>query len=304
MDPGSDVRYCILKEKSISVEETAGGTSSRKAILNKSSQKTPIYNNRDAQHEINIELSNADPNAFDEQPNMDAKSNTDYLTPQTDQNIVFSQPNDSKFIRKKINRFEKTLLIAVVILVIVNVLFSFIILNDFYKHAPTSTNKTDMCLTDECILVSSKIYRSLNTQVDPCDNFYEYACGGWFKQNLIPSGFPRWGILSSITYANQLIIKSQLESDRANMTEAELKAKKFYLSCMDPYDKIEKLGSKPLMDILNPIMYKSPTLQLEVNQSFIELLTFIQMEYGLNALFEFDILDDDKNSSFNNIEVN
>ena len=73
---------------------------------------------------------------------------------------------------------------------------------------------------------------------------------------------------------------------------------------MDPHDKIEKLGSKPLMNILDPIMYKSPTLHLEVNQSFIELLTFIQMEYGLNALFEFDILDDDKNSSFNNIEVN
>jgi hypothetical protein len=72
---------------------------------------------------------------------------------------------------------------------------------------------------------------------------------------------------------------------------------------MDPTGRIEELGSKPLMDILNKFMYKNENGQLEVNGSLAQILSFVQIKFGLNAFFDFEILDDEKNSTFNNIEV-
>lgn len=109
----------------------------------------------------------------------------------------------------------------------------------------------------------------------------------------------------SITYKNQLIIKNNLESNSMdhNITAAELKAKHFFKSCMDPQKKIEKLGAKPLMNILDNLIYKNEDSELVINKTFPELLTFIQIKFGLNSLFDFEIIDDEKNSTFNNIEV-
>lgn len=82
-----------------------------------------------------------------------------------------------------------------------------------------------------------------------------------------------------------------------------MKAKVFYRSCMDEKGIIEKLGSKPLMGILNKFIYKDSNNQLQINETFTNLLDLIQINYGLNSLFEFNVLDDDKNSTFSNIEV-
>ena len=132
-----------------------------------------------------------------------------------------------------------------------------------------------------------------------------YWKGGWIKKNLIPTGFPRWGTLNLITYENQLLIKDQLELNRSapEITEAEVKARTFYKSCLDREGIIEKLGAKPLMNILNKIIYKAPDNKLVINESFSNLLSLIQITYGLNSLFEFNVLDDDKNSSYSNIEI-
>lgn len=87
------------------------------------------------------------------------------------------------------------------------------------------------------------------------------------------------------------------------ITEAELKAKIFYRSCMDKYEIIENLGSKPLKEILDKYVYKDKENNLVVNESFENLISILQIEYGLNSLFEFNVLDDDKNPNVSNIEV-
>lgn len=81
---------------------------------------------------------------------------------------------------------ERFLFIVIIALFLVIILMYFFILNKINpqnKILPNGCNKNNTyCNTDRCIVVSGSIYRSLNTKVDPCDDFYEFSCGGWIKK--------------------------------------------------------------------------------------------------------------------------
>uniref|UniRef100_A0A224Y3M3 Gluzincin n=1 Tax=Rhipicephalus zambeziensis TaxID=60191 RepID=A0A224Y3M3_9ACAR len=44
-----------------------------------------------------------------------------------------------------------------------------------------------VCDTPVCLQRAKTINESLNTSVDPCEDFYSYACGGWMKNHPIPA---------------------------------------------------------------------------------------------------------------------
>lgn len=211
---------------------------------------------------------------------------------------------------------EKIILAFVLVLAC---LFLIASLSFLYKynaqHANKNNNQNDsrsnesasnMCLTQKCLLLSANIYKSLNQEIDPCEDFYEYSCGKWIRNNLLPTGFSRWSIISAITYSNQLVIKDELENDDPSVsyTDAEKKAKIFYESCLDKDAIIEQRGAAPFHEISDHILYVNKTTNmLEFNETFEQLLNRTQIDFAFDTLFQLEILDDDKNSSFSDIQV-
>jgi endothelin-converting enzyme/putative endopeptidase len=79
---------------------------------------------------------------------------------------------------------------------------------------------------------------ALDRSVNPCDDFYEFACGGWAARTSIPPDRPAWSrSFSEITERNLVILRESLEADAAGRFEpGDEEARKlgdFYATCMD-----------------------------------------------------------------------
>jgi putative endopeptidase len=134
---------------------------------------------------------------------------------------------------------------------------------------------------------------NLDRSVSPCDNFYEFAVGGWLKSNPIPSDRPEWGTFNKLQDHNQDVLHQILE-EAAKDTKAEpgsnwQKIGDYYASCMNE-SQIASAGLKPLDPELQRIAAIKDTEGL---QSEIARL----QKMGVNAGFYFSSEQDLKDSS-------
>ncbi|WWC89763.1 uncharacterized protein L201_004689 [Kwoniella dendrophila CBS 6074] len=126
---------------------------------------------------------------------------------------------------------------------------------------PTGKPSKNICLTPECVVLSSSILQSLNQTVDPCDDFYEFATGGWAASHSIPADKGLYGAFNEVNDNNKKILFKVLDSipsDKprkdASADEQNLaKLKAVYNSCID-IDRLNDVGRKPLIDLADHII--------------------------------------------------
>jgi putative endopeptidase len=95
----------------------------------------------------------------------------------------------------------------------------------------------------------------IDKSVDPCDNFYQFSCNGWFKRNPLPAEFASYGRFTELFELNRLHLRQILEQAAVpspGRTPNEQKIGDEYSSCMDTAT-IDKLGIAPLRPELDRI---------------------------------------------------
>jgi putative endopeptidase len=89
---------------------------------------------------------------------------------------------------------------------------------------------------------------NLDRTCKPCEDFYQFAMGGWMKANPIPAEYPTWGTFTELRDKNLAGMRTILESaanSKAVPGSNEQKIGDFYSSCMDAA-AIDSAGIKPL----------------------------------------------------------
>uniref|UniRef100_A0A3Q1M0N7 Endothelin-converting enzyme 1 n=2 Tax=Bos taurus TaxID=9913 RepID=A0A3Q1M0N7_BOVIN len=163
------------------------------------------------------------------------------------------------------------------------------------------TRTPSVCLSEACISVTSSILSSMDPTVDPCQDFFTYACGGWIKANPVPDGHSRWGTFSNLWEHNQAIIKHLLENSTASVSEAERKAQVYYRACMNE-TRIEELKAKPLMELIEKLGGWNITGPWD-KDNFQDTLQVVTSHYHTSPFFSVYVSADSKNSNSNVIQV-
>jgi putative endopeptidase len=134
---------------------------------------------------------------------------------------------------------------------------------------------------------------NLNRSVRACDDFYEFANGGWLKAHPIPAAYSSWGSFSDLSERNNLVVRSVLETAaKLAPTTKDPSTKKlgtFYASCMDSA-AAEQAGITPLQPELSRISGISDRSQLVGEIARLHRL-------GFGGAFGFGGTSDQKNAS-------
>ena len=142
--------------------------------------------------------------------------------------------------------------------------------------------------------ISSFDLTAIDKSVDPCQDFYHFACGTWLKNNPIPPDQSSWGRFNELHERNQTILRDILEKqsvDNPGRDPVNQKIGDYYHSCMDEA-AIEAKGTapiKPYIDQINSMKDKSelPTVLGGLHRA------------GANAFFGFSSQPDFKDSKVN-----
>ena len=95
----------------------------------------------------------------------------------------------------------------------------------------------------------------MDRSADPCQDLYQYSCGGWMKNNPLPGDQSSWSVYGKLFQENQRylwgILQDAAKPDPSR-NKTQQKIGDFFDACMD-VDAIETLGATPLAADLGQI---------------------------------------------------
>jgi predicted metalloendopeptidase len=116
--------------------------------------------------------------------------------------------------------------------------------------APAPVQRPSLVARDP---IGAGVIAAIDTTVDPCVDFYQYACGGWLKKTPLPADKPRYGRGGGeLTDRNNQTLRQILEraaAAKGKVSPVDQKLGAFWAACMDEA-ALDRAGIAPLQPLL------------------------------------------------------
>lgn len=108
-----------------------------------------------------------------------------------------------------------------------------IIRNDL-DHTESDNTHPNICNTDICMKESVRIKDYLNSSIDPCENFYEFVCGKYIHDTVLPENKFKESAFSLVQdQIDKQVEDALLEELQPNEPKTFKLAKTFFQICMN-----------------------------------------------------------------------
>ncbi|XP_031626240.1 neprilysin-2-like isoform X3 [Contarinia nasturtii] len=197
---------------------------------------------------------------------------------------------------------EKVLLSFYVVLgaiIVTSLVFYFIVFDQ-------SAGNKGLCYSTGCITAAAHILNAIDTSVEPCHDFYQFACGSFVKNTWIPDDKLTVDTFSTLSDQIDIQLRTIIE-DETDPNESNVFAlvQNLHKSCMNR-TAVEALGLEPFKKILQKIG-GFPAIDNQWNESSWDWIQSIHemREVGLttNYLLSTSIGAHLKNSSTRSLRV-
>ncbi|CAD6193961.1 unnamed protein product [Caenorhabditis auriculariae] len=168
----------------------------------------------------------------------------------------------------------------------------------------TVSPEFNICNTAGCVHAANHLLNSMNTSMDPCQDFFEFACGAWNEAHPIPDDMFAYGTFSYVREQVRQQLRVLLEQEVTSQSHSINMARTAYKTCMNK-TQLDELKSRLLFDTLEELG-RWPLLQKNWDQSkfdLTDLLMNIRHDYGVDIFFQIYVYADAKNTSRNTLFV-
>uniref|UniRef100_A0A8C7QK97 Membrane metallo-endopeptidase-like 1 n=1 Tax=Oncorhynchus mykiss TaxID=8022 RepID=A0A8C7QK97_ONCMY len=149
-----------------------------------------------------------------------------------------------------------------------------------YRSAPSN-----VCTTPECVTAAARLLQNMDATVEACQNFYQYACGGWLERHVIPETSSRHSVFDILRDKLEIVLKGPILTHKG-------------VTVLSAVALIEQLDSKPLMHLIDSIG-DWPVASEDWNKqawSLEDTLATLNSHYHKKVILDMYVWTDDRDS--------